>query len=328
MNIAYPVNRREMLGAIGVATLGAALPASAQADYPSRPLRIVLGLPAGSAADLTTRLLAQELERSMKQSVVVENKPGGLYQLAVQAAATAPADGYTLLYVNSSFVTVQVTQKRFDLSRQFLPLTMTGEVPGLLVVNQNSRFKSIKELVDFGRANPDELTYGTLGVGTVEHLKGLQFTEAAGYKARAIAYKGGPDMVNAVISGDLSYTAINAITAAQFIKTGRIRGLAALDTVRLKSLPDVPTIGEAGLKVPTTHTWSGYVAHAATPAPIAQRLYKELVAAMNSPSMVEKLTPMGVLISTSKSPEEFRQLIESEAQWMEALAKKIDLTKN
>lgn len=328
MNIAHTIKRRDMLGLVGAATLGAALPVGAQEDYPNRPLRIVMGLPAGGAADITTRMLAQVLERSMKQSVVVENKPGGLYQLAVQAAANAPADGYTLLYVNSSFVTVQVTQKRFDLNRQFQPLTITGEVPGVLVVNQNSRFKTIQELVDFGRTHPNELTYGTLGVGTVEHLKSLQFAEALGYQARAIAYKGGPDMVNAVISGDLSYTAINAITAAQFIKAGRIRALAALDKVRLKSLPDVPTVGESGLKVPTVNTWSGYVVHAATPAPIAQRLYKELVAAMNSPAMVEKLTPMGVLISTSKSPEEFRQLIDSEAQWMGALAKKIDLTKD
>jgi tripartite-type tricarboxylate transporter receptor subunit TctC len=328
MNIQHFFNRRDILGLAGAATLGAAFPVGAQEDYPNRPIRIVMGLPAGGAADITTRMLAQVLERSMKQSVVVENKPGGLYQLAVQAAATAPADGYTLLYVNSSFVAVQATQKRFDLNRQFMPLTMTGEVPGVIVVNQNSRFKTIQDMVEFGRANPNELTYGMLGIGTVEHLKGLQFAEALGYQARAIAYKGGPDMVNAVISGDLSYTAINAITAAQFIKAGRIRALAALDKVRLKSLPDVPAIGESGLKVPTVNTWSGYAVHAATPAPIAQRLYKELVAAMNSPAMVEKLTPMGVLITTSKSPEEFRQLIDSEAQWMGAMAKKIDLTKD
>jgi tripartite-type tricarboxylate transporter receptor subunit TctC len=328
MNIAHPIKRRDMLGLLGAATLGAASPVGAQEDYPNRPLRIVMGLPAGGAADITTRMLAQVLERSMKQSVVVENKPGGLYQLAIQAAGSAPADGYTLLYVNSSFVAVQATQKRFDLNRQFMPLTMTGEVPGVIVVNQNSRFKTIQEMVEFGRANPNELTYGTLGVGTVEHLKGLQFAEALGYQARAIAYKGGPDMVNAVITGDLSYTAINAITAAQFIRAGRIRALAALDKVRLKSLPDVPAIGEFGLKVPTVNTWSGYVVHAATPAPIVQRLHKELVAAMNSPAMVEKLTPMGVLISSSKSPDEFRQLIDSETQWMGALAKKIDLTKD
>lgn len=328
MKVTRTVNRREMLGAIGAATLGATLPAMAQSEFPNRPLRIVLGLPAGGAADVTVRLLAQEMERSMKQPVIVENKPGGLYQVAVQAVATAPADGYTLLYVNSSFVTIQATQKRFDLTRQFQPLTMTGETPGVLVVSQNSRFKTIKDLIDFGRANPGELTYGTLGVGTLEHLKSLQFTEAAGFQARAIPYKGGPDMLNAVLSGDLSYTGINAFSATPFIQSGKIRALAAMDSTRIKTLPDVPAINESGTKVPTTRIWSGYVVHAATPAPIVQRLFHELVAAMNSPAVADKLIPLGILISTSKSPDEFRKLIVSEAEWMTASSKKIDLTSN
>lgn len=328
MKINYQFNRREILGAVGATALGKVLPASAQSDYPNRPLRIMLGLPAGGAADVTTRMLAQELERSMKQPVIVENKPGGLYQVAVQAAATAPGDGYTLLYVNSSFVTVQATQKRFDLNRQFQPLTVTGEVPGVLVVNANSRFKTLKDLIEFGRANPGELTYGTLGVGTLEHLKSLQFTEAAGFQARAIPYKGGPDMLNAVIAGDISYTGINAFSATPFITSGKLRALAAMDTARIKTLPDLPAVNEFGLKVPTTRIWSGYVVHAATPAPIVQRLHKELVTAMNSPAVADKLTPMGILISTSKTPDDFRNLIASEAEWMSAIAKKIDLTAN
>lgn len=328
MEISRTTNRREILGAIGAAALGVTLPAFSQSDFPNRPLRIVLGLPAGGAADVTVRLLAQEMERSMKQPVIVENKPGGLYQLAVQAVTTAPADGYTLLYVNSSFVTVQATQKRFDLTRQFQPLTITGESPGVLVVNQNSRFKTIRDLIEFGRANPGELTYGTLGVGTLEHLKSLQFTEAAGFQARAIPYRGGPDMLNAVMAGDISYTGINAFSASPFIQSGKLRALAAMDTARIKTLPDVPAISESGVKVPTTHIWSGYVVHAATPAPIVQRLYHELVAAMNSPAIIEKLSPLGVLISTSKSPEEFRKFIVSEAEWMSTISKKIDLTNN
>ena len=246
----------------------------------------------------------------------------------MQAAASAPADGYTLLYVNSSFVTVQATQKRFDLNRQFQPLTVAGEAPGVLVVNQASRFKTIKDLIEFGRANPGELTYGTLGLGTLEHLKSLQFAEAAGFQARAVPYKGGPDMVNAVISGDISYTGINAFSATPFIQSGKIRALAAMDSARIKNLPDVPAINESGLKVPTTRIWSGYMVHAATPAPIVQRLYKEIVSAMNSPAVVDKLSPLGVLISTSKSPDEFRKLIDSEALWMGDMAKKIDLANN
>jgi tripartite-type tricarboxylate transporter receptor subunit TctC len=328
MTLAYPTNRRDMLGVLGAATFGAALPARAQADYPNRPLRIVLGLPAGGAADVTVRLLAQELERSMKQPVVVENKPGGLYRVAVQAVSSAPADGYTLLYVNSSFVTVQATQRHFDLTRQFQPLTMTGEAPGVLIANPSSRFKTIKDLIDFGRANPGELTYGTLGIGTLEHLKSLQFAEAAGFEARAVPYKGGPEMINAVIAGDISYTGINAFSATPFIQSGKVRALAAMDTVRIKTLPDVPAIHESGLKVPTTHIWSGYVVHAATPAPIVQRLHTELVAAMNSPAVADKLKPLGILISTSKTPEDFRKLILSEAEWMGTIAKKIDLVNN
>ena len=328
MKLQPSISRRDVLGVIGATTLGAAFPASAQADYPNRPLRIVVGLPAGGAADVTVRLLAKELERSMKQPVIVDNKPGGLYQIAVQAVASAPADGYTLLYVNSSFVTIQATQKRFDLNRQFQPLSMTGEVPGVLVVGQNSRFKTIQDLVEFGRANPGELTYGTLGLGTIEHLKSLQFAEAAGFQARAVPYKGGPDMITAVIAGDISYTGVNAFTATPFIKSGKIRALAALDTARVTGLPDVPAIGESGLKVPTSRTWSGYMVAAGTPAPIIRRLHTELVAAMKEPAVVEKLTPFGIVVTTSKSPEDFGKLIDSEAAWMGAISKKLDLTNN
>lgn len=328
MNGRQTLNRREIIGAVGALGLGVTLPAQAQADYPNRPLRIVLGLPAGGAADVTVRLLAKELERSMNQPVIVENKPGGLYQLAVQAVASAPADGYTLMYLNSSFVTIQATHRRFDLTRQFQPLTLAGETPGVLVVNANSRFKTMKELIDYARTHPDELTYGTLGVGTLEHLKSLQLEEAAGFQARAIPYRGGPDMLNAVVAGDISYTGINAFSAMPFIQSGKLRALAAMDTVRIKALPDLPTINEFGVNVPTTRIWSGYAVHAATPAPIAQRLFNELVAAMHSSAVADRLMPQGVLITTSKSSDEFRKFIVSEAEWMAAISKKIDLVNN
>jgi tripartite-type tricarboxylate transporter receptor subunit TctC len=322
------VNRREMLSVLGASVLGTALPAAAQSEFPNKPLRIVLGLPAGGAADVTVRMLAQEMERSMKQPVIVDNKPGGLYQVAVQAVASAPADGYTILYVNSSFVTVQATQKRFDLLRQFQPLTMTGDVPSVLLVNANSKFKTLKEMVDYGRAHPNELTYGTLGVGSLEHLKTLQFCDAAGIDARAIPYKGGPDMINAVLAGDLSFTGVNAYSAANFIQSGRVRALTAMDTVRIKYLPNVPTVAEAGVKAHTSRIWSGYMVPVGTPAPVAQRLFTEMVNAMNTPAMSEKLTPLGIQISTNKNPDEFRKFIASELEWMTAVSKKIDLVNN
>ncbi len=325
MDLEQGIKRRTLLGwTAGLGALGP-LGAHAQADFPSRPIRVVVGLPAGGAADVVIRALGLELEKTLKQPVVIDNRPGGLYVPAIQAVASAPADGHTLLYINSSYVTVQVTQNRFDLLRQFRPLTKTGETPGVIVVAASSPFKTLGDLVEHGRKNPDALTYGTLGVGTLEHLKSFQFTDAAGFKARAIPYKGGPDMVNAVIAGDIAYTGINALTAGQLIAAGKIRALAATDSVRIASLPDVPTVGEAGVKMQTSRLWSGFVAHADTPAPIAQRLFNELSRAMNSPQIKQTFAPMGVITSTSASPEEFRNLIASEAQWMAAIAKKLDL---
>lgn len=328
MHCTRHMNRRQVLGAMSAMGVGAALPAMAQADFPNRPVRIVLGLPAGGAADIVVRALAQELEKALKQPVIVDNKPGGLFQIAILAAASAPADGHTLLYVNSSFVTVQAVQKKFDLTRQFQALTLTGETPSVLVVNANSPFKTMKDLVDHGRARPDELSYGTLGVGTLEHLKSVQLTEAAGFAAKAIPFKGGPDMLNAVIAGDIHFTGINVFSALPFIRAGRLRALVALDNTRIKALPDTPTIIEAGVSTSTTRIWSGFMTHQATPGPIAQRLFTELVTAMNSPEIVRKYAPLGILTTTSKSPEEFRNLIAAEAAWMEAASKKIDLINN
>ncbi len=320
------VTRRSLLGCVGAMACTAAVPVRAQADFPSRPLRIVLGLPAGGAADVVVRALAEEMAQSMKQPVIVENRPGGLFVPAVQAVATAPADGYTLLYVNASFVTVQVAQKRFDLLRQFEPVALTGEAPSVLLVSAGSRFKTLKDLVEHGRSHPGELTYGTLGVGTLEHLKSVQFAEAAGFQARAIPYKGGPDMINAVIAGDLGFTGVNVFSAQPLIASGRVRALAALDTTRIPSLPEVPTVGEAGVKVSSTRIWSGFMVPTGTPAPVVQRLFTELVTAMKSPSIARKFSPLGVMTTTSKSPDEFRSLIASEADWMGAIARKLDLT--
>lgn len=325
MNSSQWITRRALLASLGALGAGAAAPALAQSDYPNKPLRIVLGLPAGGAADVVVRALAQELEQSMKQSVIIENKPGGLYVPAVQAVASAPADGYTLLYINSSFVTVQATQKRFDLLRLFQPLALTGETPSVLLVSANSRFKTLKELTDHGRARPDELSYGTLGIGTLEHLKGLQFADAAGMQARAIPYKGGPDMINAVIAGDISFTGVNVFSAMPLITSGRVRALAAMDSSRIKALPDVPTVAEAGVNTAGTRIWSGFMVHASTPPAIAQRLTTELVAAMNAPMIAKKFAPLGVMVTTSKSSEDFRKFIASEAEWMGTVSKKIDL---
>ncbi len=328
MNTKHGLTRRDTLGLLGAAGLGLTLPAAAQADFPNRPLKIVLPFQAGGVVDVVARAIGRELELSMKQPVVIDNRPGGLFQVAVQTVSAAPADGYTLMFINSSMVAVQSIYKRFDLTHQFMPLTMIADAPAVIVVPANSPFKTLQEMVAYGRAHPGELSYGSMGIGTLEHIKALQFQEAAGFQAKGIPYKGAPDMINAIIAGDISYAQVNVLSAMQFVPSGRVRALAGVDSTRLKALPDLPILQEAGVKIPNSRAWSGFVILAGTPAPIAQRLFKELTAAMRAPALIKITAPVGIDIKTSQSPEEFRELIASEAAWMGAMAQKVKLDAN
>ena len=328
MKTQLALNRRHVLHTLGAAGLGVALPAAAQQGFPSRPLRVVLGLPAGGAADVVIRLMGEQLARALGQPVLIENRPGGLYQLAVQTVLGQPADGHTLMYVNSSFAAVQAVHQRFDLTRDFLPLLKVNETPGLVVVSANSPFKTIKELLDYGRAHPKKLTYGILGAGSYEHLSGLAFEQAAGFEGLAVPYKGGPEMVNAVMAGDLHFTMINVVTAMQFIPYRKLRALATRDSERVKSLPDVPTLAEAGAALPLSRLWGGYVVRAGTPPAVVQRLQKEIRTALETPAVAEKLKGFGLISDFSRSSDEFSRLIQSEVTTMAALGKRLDFNRN
>ena len=325
MSISSPTRRRALHFA-GAFAAALALPSvRAQSDFPRGPVRIIIPLPAGGAADVGVRTMALELEKLLKQTVVVDNKPGGLYQVGVQALLQAPADGHTLLHLNSDMVAVQVVQKRYDLNKQMIPLTMSGDTPMVLMVGPASAHKTMKDLIAFGRANPGKLNYATPGPGSIEHLKCAQIEKDAGFTGLNVAYKGGPDMVKAVIGGEVDFTIAPAIFAAQFAPKGQVRVLAAVDSARLKEFPDVPAITEVGVNVTPLRLWGGFAVHADTAPAIAQRLYKDLAAAATATSVVEKLTPFGMHIMASKSPDEFRKLIASDAAWMTEAAKGLEL---
>lgn len=328
MTTPQKLQRRTFLGAAAALTLGHGLNAQAQSDYPNRPIRIVIPLPAGGAADVNIRAMARELEKTLGQSVVIENKPGGLFQIGVQTVASAPADGYTLLYMYSGMVSTQAIQKQYDLSRQFDPVIALTESPTVLAVSGNSRFKSVKELVDFGQANPDKLNYSTLGPGSIEHLKSFEFISAAGFSAVAVPYKGGPDAVNALIGGQVDFIITPVALAQRFAPDGRMRVLAAMNDRRLATLPDIPTIVEAGVKVPPFQFWIGLLAKAGTPAPIMQRLHKEIHAAMLSPAVEKVHSASGGIYYPSNNPEALRERIRNEAQSMAALARQLKLEIN
>jgi tripartite-type tricarboxylate transporter receptor subunit TctC len=327
--MSFQMSRRYLaLCLTGASLLGASLPSLAQSDFPNRPIRIVIPLPAGGAADVGVRTMAQELEKSLKQPIVVENKPGGLFMLGLQSVLSAPADGYSVMHLNLGMVGVQVVQKKFDLNKQLIPLTIAGDTPMVLMVGPNSPHKSMKDLVAFGRANPGKLNYATPGQGAIEHLKIAQMEKAAGFTGVNVAYKGGPDMVKAVIGGEVDFTVAPAIFDMQFAPKGQVKVLAAIDQTRLKEFPDVPTIVEAGVNVSPLRIWSGFAVHPDTPPAIVQRLQRELAAAGMSSPVVEKLTPFGMTLKSSKTSEEFRQQIASDVIWMTEVVKDLKLEAN
>jgi tripartite-type tricarboxylate transporter receptor subunit TctC len=326
----HPMNRiRRSLLAAGASAGGlAVLPTRAQSNFPRGPIRVIVALPPGGAADSSARTMAAVLEKSLKQTVIVENRPGGQFQIAMQALAAAPADGHTLLHVYNSFASVHAVQKLFDLEKQVTPVSTFGITPIFLLVRGDSPHRSLKDLIGWARANPGGLTFSTVGPGSVEHLKMTQIEQSAGIRGVAVPYRGGPDQLKGLLGGEIDLMLSPAIFVKQFAPTGQVRALAILEPQRRSDFPGVPTAAEAGLAVSPMHYWGGYVVRAGTPTELVQRLHRELAAAAFDPAVVERSAANGGIPAASASPEEFRALLVSEIAWMGDAAKALGLVKS
>lgn len=329
MNHHSSLSRRHVLktgaGLIGSAGL---LPFSAFSQapvFPKGPVRFILPLAAGGAADISTRPLAIELEKSLKQPVIVDNKPGGLFQIGMQTLLQAPADGHSLIYLFNSMASVQAVHKRFDLNRQLIPVTQTTVMPMVMLVPGSSRFKNLADMLAYGKANPGKLSYASLGPGSMEHLKAVQVERSAGIQAENVPYKSGPDMVKALMGSEVDFVLTAASFAFTFAPKGQVRVFAVFDTKRMRDMPDVPTITEAGVNVPPLNFWGGYGVHADTPAAIVQRLFDELSAAATSATVRDRMAQVGITPVTSKSVQEFRKLIADDVAWMTDIAKGLNI---
>jgi tripartite-type tricarboxylate transporter receptor subunit TctC len=327
--MAHPVNRtRRRLFAAGASAGGlAALPVRAQGDFPRGPVRVIVALPPGGAADTSARSMAGVLEKSLKQPVIVENRPGGQFQIAMQALAAAPADGHTLLHVYNSFATVHAVQKLFDLEKQVTPLSTFGITPIVFLVRGDSPHRSLTDVIGWARANPGRLTYMTLGPGSVEHLKMAQIEQAAGFSGVAVPYRGGPDALKGLIGGEIDFMLSPGIFAKQFAPTGQVRVLATLGAARWSDFPDVRTTAEVGLSVPPMHYWGGYVVRTGTPPELVRRWHRELATAAFDRVITDRLAITGGIPAASASPEEFRGLLAAEIAWMGEAAKSLGLVK-
>ena len=311
------MRRRAILG-LGAALLSGA-PAVAQ-TYPSKPIRLVVGYSAGGGNDLIARIVAAKLQEKLGQPIVVDNKPGAQSIVAAELVAKAQPDGYTLLVAPSGPMTINpavYAKLPYDPMKDFAPISLLAEFPLLLVVGADQPIKSVRELIDYGRANPGKANYASSA--TPFQLAAELFNQRTGSKFQHIPYRGSGDAAQAVASGQVLMTIADTGPIAGPLSAGKLRALAITADKRDPAFPDVPTLAEAGVPNMTISLWTGLVAPAGTPNEIVARLNKAIAETLALAQVTMALDKIAVM-PRSTTPEQYRVLIARDAARWKAVA--------
>ena len=307
-----------------------ALPLAAGAQssesYPNHPVKMLVPYAPGGATDIITRHLASKLEEALGQPFVVDNRAGASGNIALDAAAKAAPDGYTLLVGNVS--TNAINESTFEgvlqtrPSRDLVGITKLVEIPHVLVAATSFPPNTVAEVIDWAKRNPGKLNYASAGIGTYPHLDMLRFSKAAGFEATHIPYKGGAgQMLPALLSGEVQVSFINLASTIEQIRAGRLKAIATTMPARLAELPSVPTMAEQGFPGIGTNAWQALFAPAATPKPIIDKLYAAVTAALTRPEMKQQLAKQMMTVSLSPSPQQFTEEVRTETRaWSEVVA--------
>jgi len=296
------------------ATLSTMTGAFAQADarYPARPIRLIVAFPPGGAADLTARVLSQSMSESLKQPVLVENKPGANGVLGADTVAKSAPDGYTLLLTDRGALAINPSlyaKLPYDPRKDFEYVGIATEAPYVLVAHPSLGATNVRELIALAKAKPGAIAYGSYGIGSMPQFNLEAFSRANGIELRHIPYKGAAGAVQAVVAGEIGITITSAPAALGFLRDGRLRALAVGSSTRLALLPDIPTLGEAGVQGDLLlPTYFAVAAPAGTPAPIVARLHDEMQKALAAPENVQKLTASGLVPAKGSSREASAQV--------------------
>lgn len=286
-------------------------------SYPSKPIRVIVPFTPGGSNDVLARVIGEKIQQEWKQPVVVENKPGAGGNIGAEAVAKAAPDGYTFLIAANNILAINPSlydKVPFDPVKDFAPVTLLGNVPIVLVVNPSFPAKSVKELIALGKTG-DGLTYASGGSGTPQHLSAELFKSMTGVKMTHVPYKGNAPAVTDLMGGQVQmlFSPINSVLP--HIKSGKLRALAVASDARLSSLPEVPTIAEAGVPGYRSDIWIALVAPAGTSRDIVSKMQQEVAKALAQPDVKEKLLAQGIE-PTSSSPEQLNGLIRTDlARW-------------
>ena len=291
-----PWPRRACLAALLAAGLAAALPARAQAPWPSAgPIRFVVPFTAGSGTDVIARTVAEKLGPLLGQQVIVENKPGAGGTLGAAQVAKAPADGYTLLVHSSGHVVNPALYPKlsYDTLKDFDGITPLASLPNVLVTSPASGFKDVADLITKVKANPDKYNYASAGNGSATHMNAEQFRIAAGLKALHVPFRGTPEAITETIAGRTDWFFAPLVSALPLIQDGKLVALAVGTPNRSPALPNVPSMAEVGLKDAAYTFWVGLFATAKTPKPIVERLHAETLKVLALPEVRARLEKLG-----------------------------------
>jgi tripartite-type tricarboxylate transporter receptor subunit TctC len=317
-----PAHRRlaAILGTVTVVLL-AATAAMAQ-TYPTAPVRVLVPFGAGGATDVVARVFVDSLQQRMGQSFTIENRGGAAGQIAAAAFARSPADGYTLMFTTAAPITIAPLMNdkvQYDPRKDFVPVAVVAVQPVWVVVNANSPFKTLADIVKQAKSNPGKLTYGTSGVGTELHLAAEAVARSAGIQVVHVPFRGGGEVITALLGSQVDFAALSTASIAGAVRQGTLRVLSVSSPKRMADFPDVPTFAELGHPGATMVPWWGMMAPAGTPQAIVARLTQELQGASQDEAVRERLKATFVQIDFA-GPQEFSRRLDAEtAQYGEIM---------
>jgi len=316
------------LALITCSSLAAATSPALAQSFPDKSIRWIVPYPAGGGSDFLARTIGQSLSEDIKQSVIIDNKPGGNTAIAASDTARAAADGYTVLSAdNGTMVFNSALYKKlsYDPAKDLAPVTLLGRFPMILVVNPASDIKNLKDFVEHVKNSNGSINYGSAGAGSPHHLAMELFKTEAGLKMTHVPYRGAAPSLTDLAGGQVQAMMVDLAAGAGFLKGGKIRPLAVASARRLPQLPDVPTFAESGYPNVEAAALVGMVAPSKTPEDIVANLNKSVVAALNKPATHTKLVEFGIE-PVGDTPEEYSKLLEDERTRWHKLIKDLNIT--
>ncbi len=306
-----------------------ALPAQAQ-DFPTKPIKLIVPFPAGGPNDIIARVVGAKMSELLGQPVVIDNRGGAGGVLGTDAVAKAEPDGHTIAITSAGALAISKSLQEklpYEALKDLKPVTLVAKVPELLVVATDVPASSMKDLLALAKAKPGSLNFASTGPGSMPHLAGELFKSAAGIDIVHVPYKGAAPAVNDIIGNQVHMVFLDLPVLLPQVKAGKVKPIALGSTVRVPSLPDVPTTGEVGLPQIQAENWYGMVAPAATPPGVIAKLHKAAVDALNSAEVKDKLAPQGAIL-VGNTPEEFAAYIQSETDKWGKVAKAAGIKPN